>query len=339
MTWAPDPVDAGPGFRRSKGLDVVGSLISLWENKEVWTKEIVAVLASRLLGSSDWVFEKEVRSIELLKLRFGETIMQSCDVMLKDIADSRRSDVHILGPDNALIPGHPEFHTKILSRLFWPAMKEDEFIIPAEIKELQDLYEQAFEGLKKKRKLTWLQSAGTVEVELELEDRVIQVPDASTWQAAVIYQFDSEKRDRWSINQLAHHLSMDESLARNAVLFWCGKDVLREVRSSGVYAVVESLEDLQADAGTPPPPSDAIPVEEDEGVSESKKRERLVAEQFVVGMLTNGGPMPLERVAMMLGLMPGGFSWGLDELGDFLARMREEGKVEYEMGRWKIVTG
>ncbi|RPB01262.1 hypothetical protein L873DRAFT_669230 [Choiromyces venosus 120613-1] len=37
LCWAPDPVDAGPEFQRSKGLDVTGSLISLWDSKEYWT--------------------------------------------------------------------------------------------------------------------------------------------------------------------------------------------------------------------------------------------------------------------------------------------------------------
>ncbi|RPB00463.1 hypothetical protein L873DRAFT_816825 [Choiromyces venosus 120613-1] len=95
LSWALDQVDAGPEFRRSKGLNVVGSLISLWESKEVRTKEVATVLSSRLLGSDEWLFEKEIRTIELLKLRFDETTIQGCDVMLKNIADSKRSARHI----------------------------------------------------------------------------------------------------------------------------------------------------------------------------------------------------------------------------------------------------
>ena len=40
------------------------------------------------------VFEKEARSLELLKLRFGESTMQGCDVMLKGITESKRSGTH-----------------------------------------------------------------------------------------------------------------------------------------------------------------------------------------------------------------------------------------------------
>lgn len=53
---------------------------------------------------------RQIRTIELLKIRFGETVLQVCDVMLKDMADSKRIDDHVHGdiqvravplPDNA----------------------------------------------------------------------------------------------------------------------------------------------------------------------------------------------------------------------------------------------
>lgn len=332
LSWAPDPVDAGPEFRRSKGLDVVGSLISLWESKEVWTKEVATVLSSRLLGSDEWLFEKEIRTIELLKIRFGETTMQGCDVMLKDIVDSKRSDAHIRAEEHLNMEDFPEIHTKILSRLFWPTMKEDGFQTPIEIRELQERYERGFETLKKKRKLTWLQTMGTVEVELELEDRVVQVPDATTWQAAVIHQFDEERSDKWTIPELADNLKMEESLVKKALQFWQSKEVLKEI-GNGVYTIVENLEELEANT---PPQAGVAAAEEEEEVTDEKKRERVIVEQFVVGMLTNGGTMPLERISMMLGLVPGGFSWGQEELREFLSRMKSEGKVEYEGGSWRI---
>lgn len=39
----------------------------------------------------------QIRIIELLKLRFGEQALQVCDVMLKDMADSKRIDDRIQG--------------------------------------------------------------------------------------------------------------------------------------------------------------------------------------------------------------------------------------------------
>lgn len=53
MSWVPDPVDAGNDFKRSKGSDVVGSLLDLYENKESVVKEIQTYLAARLLEKDD----------------------------------------------------------------------------------------------------------------------------------------------------------------------------------------------------------------------------------------------------------------------------------------------
>lgn len=355
MLWAPDPVDAGPEFRRSKGLDVVGSLISLWDSKEVWTKEVQTVLASSLLGTNKWAFDKEIRTVELLKLRFGETAMQGCDVMLKDIADSKRSDAHIRNveqlhlsdPQNSDADDVPELHTKILSRLFWPALKEDEFKVPEEIEQLQKRYEHGFENHKNKRKLTWLHSMGTVEVELELTDRIIQIPDATTWQAAVIYEFDEEKDgDKWTIKELAHRLDMDESLAKRAVAFWCSKDVLRDA-GGGVFVVIESLAEYEEMIGRHEEADGSESLSrntgnmgdvEDEEISDEKKEERKVVEPFINGFLTNSGAAPVAQIASVLGIFVPGFNWGMEELGEFLNTMRVDGKLEYEGGAWKIAS-
>jgi hypothetical protein len=35
------------------------------------------------------------RNIEILKIRFGEAPLQACEVMLKDMTDSKRTDQHV----------------------------------------------------------------------------------------------------------------------------------------------------------------------------------------------------------------------------------------------------
>ena len=62
-------------------------------------------------------------------------------------------------------------------------------------------------------------------------------------------------------------------------------------------------------------------------------------EQFVLDILTDSGPLPLESVGAMLGLVPGALSWGKDELREFLAKMQAEGELEYVSGDWRILKG
>ena len=260
MNWVPDPVDAGPEFRRSKGLDVVGSLFSLYESKEVWIKEVQTILAARLLQDGEYDFEREVRTLELLKLRFGDGPTQSADIMLKDVSDSKRVDGVIrelqrLHPRDADVP---DFHAKILSRLYWPQLKEETFLPPLPIRHMMNAYQQGFEQLKKKRKVDWLMTTGRVEVELELEDRMVVIPDATPAQAAVIYAFNDDGQEEegqpkaMAYEQLLHELDMSEDTLRTALHFWIEKDVLVQL-SPGVFTVVEMLDSAPGTPGLQQP--------------------------------------------------------------------------------------
>jgi anaphase-promoting complex subunit 2 len=57
--WLPDPVDAGPGYKRSKSADIIGTLISVLGSQEVFIKEFQNIIGEHLL-KNEGGFEKEV---------------------------------------------------------------------------------------------------------------------------------------------------------------------------------------------------------------------------------------------------------------------------------------
>jgi anaphase-promoting complex subunit 2 len=59
VDWVPDPVDAGPGYKRSKSADVIGTLIGVLGSQEVFIKEFQNIIGENLLRS-EGDFEKEV---------------------------------------------------------------------------------------------------------------------------------------------------------------------------------------------------------------------------------------------------------------------------------------
>jgi len=59
LDWIPDPVDAGPGYRRSKTADVIGTLIGVLGSPEVFIKEFQNIIGENFLRH-DGSFEKEV---------------------------------------------------------------------------------------------------------------------------------------------------------------------------------------------------------------------------------------------------------------------------------------
>ena len=323
MNWVPDPVDAGANYKRPKSEDVIGTLISALGSEDVFIKEFASIVAERLLSLSDPArFDQELRVLDLLKRRFGEAALQNCDVMIKDIEDSRRLDVAIrkawdeqrtlTAATPVTMSGHflrsadkrkkaaalqrqqqhqrqqllepTQYHARILSRLFWPALDREHFLLPDPIVEEQKRYEQGYEHVKSNRKLTWLNQLGTVRIELELGDRTVTV-DCTTPQATVIYAFNDDPDDddatglgeieidgkkppaRRTVDELYTTLQMDEDLITSCLEYWVSQNVLRRVRSSPsttqaaqgssyTYVVIESLSDPIVD--------DDLPTKEDD---------------------------------------------------------------------------
>lgn len=60
MDWLPDPVDAGPGYKRSKSADIIGTLIGVLGSQDVFIKEFQCIIGENLLKHTG-NFEKEVR--------------------------------------------------------------------------------------------------------------------------------------------------------------------------------------------------------------------------------------------------------------------------------------
>ncbi|KAL5048244.1 hypothetical protein BDW71DRAFT_178195 [Aspergillus fruticulosus] len=371
LYWTPDPIDAAPDYRKSKSSDVIGSLISIFDSKETFVRELRDMLADRLLQKRA-EFEQEMSVLELLKLRFGDNALQACEVMLRDIFDSRRVDSVVRndqGMTNPTSEETPELHAKILSHFFWPELKGQQFKVPAEITELQRRYAEGFESLKQSRKLTWLNGFGQVTVELDLEDRVF-VEEVSTWQATVIYAFNSDTAESEpvskSITELSTQLDMSAALVRSACLFWVSRRILTEIPGQrDTFRVLESLPTTTNDTtnndtkyaaveSTPFHTTADVDVSADAAANAAAAAEAAVAKesaeaaamekmnlywQFIVGMLTNQGAMPLQRIVMMLKIaVPGGFPFSNEELREFLAGMVSKGKVEIVSGgNYKIV--
>ena len=298
-------------------------------------------------------FINQIRVLELLKARFGDAALQACEVMLRDINDSRRVDNVIridqkLGLGTSTFP-KPELHARILSHLFWPSLQSETFSIPSEVASLQSRYATGFESLKQSRKLTWLNALGQVIVQLDLEDRTV-VEEVQTWQASVIYAFQTPGATSpalsKTVQQLTQELEMSESLVRNALNYWVSIYVLRET-STDTYHVLETLPSSGMEAGdmvhsvaaataatvaTAPP---ANLVAEDHALEEKM----AVFWQCVVAMLTNQGPMPLPQILAYIGVfVPGGFPFGNEVLREFLSGKVQEGKLEVAQGgNYKIV--
>lgn len=116
--------------------------------------------------------------MELLKLRFGESHMHYCEVMLKvgpsfihrrslnaspwfnvsvavqDMADSRRINSHIREEESKLSEEEQPplaLSAIVLSSEFWPTLKEEKLELPAAMCHAMEAYTRRYEKLKVNR--------------------------------------------------------------------------------------------------------------------------------------------------------------------------------------------
>ncbi|KAK2865297.1 hypothetical protein FQN49_003713 [Arthroderma sp. PD_2] len=350
INWVPDPIDAAVDYKRSKHSDVIGSLITLFDSKEIFVKELQESLSERLLAKSE-NYDQEVSVLELLKVRFGDLALQACEVMLRDALDSKRIDTVIRADKDLEDDSISSIHAKILSRLYWPELQEQPFKIPDEITSLQKRYSAGFESLKPSRKLTWLNNLGKATVELDLEDRVFK-DEVTTWQATIIHAFQSAEPAPVSktVAELSQELDMPESLARSGCLFWISKRILTQPQPD-TFTVLEKLPDeedpsiasQQQKQAQPSSDANAAAIAAAAAAKESAEAATMAKMdlywQFIRGMLTNQGAMPLQRIIMMLKIaVPGGFPFSSEELKQFMGKMVSGGKLEMVGGgNYKIV--
>ena len=348
MTWVPDPVDAGVNYKRPRNEDVIGTLISALGSQDIFIKEFQLIIAERLL-SNQATFQQETKVLSLLKKRFGESALQNCDVMMKDIQDSKRVDAVLCKTIRQTYndPGAIAHHSKILSRLFWPSLPKDPFTVPAPVAEMHSRYEQGFERLKTSRKLNWLDQLGSATVKLDFEDRSVEL-ECKTYEAAVIYAFQDENNEgepgptQRTFNGIWQELMIDEDLLELAIKFWISKRVIRDVGNQ-TYMVLEQLDnaDEAGEAGAPDDGQDDVggqPSPRKPKIDSKEQERRTVYWQFIVGMLTNSAPtMPLGQMLMMMKmLIPDGCSWTNEELQEFLAEKVAENKLELAGGKYRL---
>ncbi|KAG1748586.1 hypothetical protein EDB19DRAFT_2022764 [Suillus lakei] len=320
--WNPEPIDAGPDFRASKSSDVISTIVSIYDTKDLFVKELQVLLAQRLLAVKDGNFDRERRNVEILKIRFGEAALQVCEVMLRDMTDSRRIDQHVQSQKAS------SMHPTIISRHFWPALESSDMVMPEQFQILQEQYSKEFSVFKPDKVLRWLPHLGRVHLQLELEDRTLHS-----------FELFSEK-DVWTVDELVLRSgSVNRNAAVKALATWVDMHVLKE-DSEGVFRLLSVAEGhapgsrLQApkpEAGELPP---VMSVQQQQA-EQMKMYWKQNGAKFIEGMLTNLGSLPLDRIQSMLKFAPG-YDRTVEQLGSFMEAARREGLVNVKDSMWRL---
>ncbi|AQK66847.1 Anaphase-promoting complex subunit 2 [Zea mays] len=204
-SWEPDPVEADPlkGNRNRRKVDILGLMVSIIGSKDQLVNEYRVMLAEKLLNKSDFEIDSDIRTLELLKIHFGESSMQKCEIMLNDLIDSKRTNSNIktsLLKSSQTVPGqeeaevsHDVLDATIISSNFWPPIQIEDLVVPASVDQLLSDYAKRFHQIKTPRKLLWKKNLGTVKLELQFDGRSVQFTVAPV-HAAIIMRFQEKSR-------------------------------------------------------------------------------------------------------------------------------------------------
>ncbi|VEN58346.1 unnamed protein product [Callosobruchus maculatus] len=216
-TWVPDPIDSAPSkssvTRRTS--DIISMLVNVYGSKELFVNEYRTLLADRLLSQYNCDTEKEIMYLELLKLRFGDSQLHYCEVMLKDIADSKRINQNIK-QDAEYTESDIPLNAMIVSAQFWPPFKEEKLELHTKVSEQMKKYTDAFETLKGSRTLCWKNHLGVVDVEIELAGRTTSF-SVTPVQATVVMHF--QDKSTWELEELSKEMQCPPTILRRKIGF------------------------------------------------------------------------------------------------------------------------
>lgn len=193
--------------------DIISTLVNVYGSQDLFVNEYRTLLADRLLSQLNYHTEREIRHLELLKRRFGENQLHYCEVMLKDVYDSKRIDGNIHS-DTSYNLQKELFPTSalILSAQFWPPFKEDwKLKLPSIVQNQLNKYVKAFEALKGNRTLCWKPHLGNVSLEIELKDRKLDI-NVTPVHATIILHFQDKSKDTLIIYQIEYKCVVRRSL-------------------------------------------------------------------------------------------------------------------------------
>jgi anaphase-promoting complex subunit 2 len=331
MEWQPKPSIFHP-VAGHDSEDILALLISIYGSKEVFVNEYRLMLADKLLNQMDYQTDSSVHTLELLKLRFGEQSMRHCEVMVKDIDDSKRTNAQIKEELRDSV-----VDSVIVSHIFWPKLQKERLQHHPRLQTPLDEYNRVFSRLKNPRQLVWFSQLGTVDIELDVFDKggeiVTKNFSCPPLQVTLLLHF--EDQPIWKLSDLSNETGVPENLLQKRLSYWVGHRIIRHT-DADIYELVlptehhhhentETAEDhhMHADEGN----SSAV------SLTAHEDEEMQVFESYVVGMLTNMGSLPLARIHQMLKMFVTGSEVVVkdptpQQLAQFLQKLVAQNKLE-----------
>lgn len=340
----------------SGDCDILAMLVSIYGSKELFVNEYRLMLADKLLANLDYNTDKEVHTLELLKLRFGEISMVSAEVMIKDIEDSVRSNKNIR--DALLLRNNNSkpvvVDAAMISHIFWPKLLQNEQLqhhhprIQAEFDEFSGVYAEQ----KNPRKLVWMNQLGNVHLELDVTEEDFTSGEThvetkeftcSPLLATLISHF--EDKPTWTATELSNETGVPEHSIQKRMAYWITKRVVTFTSTTldatkVEYTLASRAERLQHQNEDQHHDHHGLLVDDDghnntgqaASASAQEEEDMEAYESYISVMLTSLQQAPLDKIHNMLKMMVSGsetkYNKTPQQLSAFLQHLCRQEKLE-----------
>lgn len=236
--WNPIPRRAVKSVINSlnKKSDLVSMLINIYGSQEHFMEEYRVFLSKKLVHNASFDVSSEIKDLEMLKKRFGESNVHKCEVMLQDVHNSKRINtfVHeVSNPD--LFLTLDKLHCLIISGYFWPVDEnEHKFKLPEKLASSYSEFLKRYELIRASRKLKYHESLGSVNLTLEFLNGSKTWENVQPLQAAIICLFDDVEGYK-SSEELANSLGINSRQLRKEISFWESRGVIKRMKQDDEY--------------------------------------------------------------------------------------------------------
>lgn len=368
LRWTPTPSNTQASLMDSLGteshrpVDILSLLLGIYGSKDVFVKEYTTMLAEKLFAITDFNTDTQLRNVELLKLKFGESSLQNCEIMLKDMADSKRATAWV---NTKLQERESEFPltATIVSYQFWPEKFKSAPVVPtgsaapagpeavaatasvpAVVRDRLALFSEEYAKFKASRRLEWQDHLGQVELELEFAHGESREFFCTPQQASVIVLFDGG--NRLSVEMIRTLLKIPEGPGADAAIrkrlaFWIGQGIVRTVDSANdeeFFECITSLREIATgDGGAHVGDGHHDGMGDgDVDVDDGNGGDDAGAEPYIMGMLTNLGSLPAERIHAMLSVLVPDYGATLQQTAALLRKMATAERIEQTGNEFSI---
>jgi len=316
--------------------DILSILTNIFGSNDLFVDEYRIILADKLLANTDFDTDKEVHNLELLKLRFGENSMRQCEIMIKDMDDSKRIIANIHSTMKSKTRKDPVVQAAIVSHIFWPPLQKDQLRNHPRIQAMIDSFSLEYAKYKNPRRLVWFHQLGQVELDVDVIDEhtgdvVTKEFSCTPLQATLISHFE-DNDGCWTANDLANETGVPIDVIQRKMGYWINHRVVKITQSIpevsyGLCSIKDAS--LASNRDTYDEDDDGLAV----SLSAQEAEEIQAYESYILGMLSNLGQLPLERIHKMLGLFVSGselrYNKTPQQLSVFLQQLCKEDKLEY----------